>query len=79
MKKLAIITLGLLATPALALAEDAPVSELSFVLNTFSFLIMGILVMWMAAGFGMLEAGLGRQKNVVTIFLKNISLILKSE
>jgi Amt family ammonium transporter len=74
MKKLAIITLGLLAIPALALAEDAPVSELSFVLNTFSFLIMGILVMWMAAGFGMLEAGLVRQKNVATICLKNISL-----
>ncbi len=74
MKKLAIITFGLLAIPALALAEDAPVSELSFVLNTFSFLIMGILVMWMAAGFGMLEAGLVRQKNVATICLKNISL-----
>ncbi len=75
MKKLVpIITVGLLAVPALALAEDAPVSELSYVLNTFSFLVMGILVMWMAAGFGMLEAGLVRQKNVATICLKNISL-----
>jgi len=75
MKKLiALITCGLLVVPALALAEDAPVSELSYVLNTFSFLIMGILVMWMAAGFGMLESGLVRSKNVATICLKNISL-----
>jgi len=64
----------LLGLPALALAEDAPVSELAYVLNSFSFLIMGILVMWMAAGFGMLEAGLVRGKNVATICLKNISL-----
>jgi Amt family ammonium transporter len=60
--------------PALALAEDAPVSEMSYILNTFSFLVMGILVMWMAAGFGMLESGLVRSKNVATICLKNISL-----
>ncbi|MDT8442010.1 MAG: ammonium transporter [Desulfuromonadales bacterium] len=65
---------ALLALPALALAEDAPVSEMSYILNTFSFLIMGVLVMWMAAGFGMLEAGLVRAKNVATICLKNISL-----
>jgi Amt family ammonium transporter len=47
---------------------------MSYILNTFSFLIMGILVMWMAAGFGMLESGLVRSKNVATICLKNISL-----
>ena len=76
MKKLRIVSLAaaLLVLPALAFAEDAPVSELSFVLNTFSFLVMGILVMWMAAGFGMLESGLVRSKNVATICLKNISL-----
>ena len=75
MKKLGSILLaGLLFAPTLALAEDAPVSEMSYILNTFSFLIMGILVMWMAAGFGMLEAGLVRSKNVATICLKNISL-----
>ena len=62
------------ALPTLAFAEDAPVSEMTYILNTFSFLIMGILVMWMAAGFGMLEAGLVRSKNVATICLKNISL-----
>jgi len=70
-----LIAIGLLlGLPTLALAEDAPVSEISYVLNTFSFLVMGILVMWMAAGFGMLESGLVRSKNVATICLKNISL-----
>jgi Amt family ammonium transporter len=62
------------ALPAIALAEDVPVSEMSYILNTFSFLVMGVLVMWMAAGFGMLESGLVRSKNVATICLKNISL-----
>ena len=76
MKKLTSVLLSglLLGLPALALAEDAPVSEMSYILNTFSFLVMGILVMWMAAGFGMLESGLVRSKNVATICLKNISL-----
>ncbi|MGE4580124.1 MAG: ammonium transporter [Desulfuromonadales bacterium] len=60
--------------PALALAEEAPVTEIAYILNTFSFLISGVLVMWMAAGFAMLEAGLVRTKNVATICLKNISL-----
>jgi len=76
MKKslVALITGSMLALPAIALAEDAPVSEMSYILNTFSFLVMGILVMWMAAGFGMLESGLVRSKNVATICLKNIAL-----
>jgi Amt family ammonium transporter len=74
-KLLPILVSGLLlGLPALALAEDAPVSEMSYILNTFSFLVMGILVMWMAAGFGMLESGLVRSKNVATICLKNIAL-----
>lgn len=76
MKKFtAILVAGLMfGLPTLALAEDAPISELSYVLNSFSFLVMGVLVMWMAAGFGMLESGLVRSKNVATICLKNISL-----
>ncbi len=75
MKKLVLVLLTFLCLiPTLALAEDAPVSEMSYILNTFSFLVMGILVMWMAAGFGMLESGLVRSKNVATICLKNISL-----
>src|SRR6056297_1454309 len=74
MKKISVLLFSFLAVPVLAMAEEAAVSELSFVLNTFSFLIMGVLVMWMAAGFGMLESGLVRSKNVATICLKNISL-----
>ena len=76
MKELKLIALAavLLALPTLALAEEQAVSELTYILNTFSFLISGVLVMWMAAGFAMLEAGLVRSKNVATICLKNISL-----
>jgi Amt family ammonium transporter len=50
------------------------VSETVFVLNSLSFLLHGFLVMWMAAGFTMLEAGLVRSKNVATICLKNVAL-----
>ena len=47
-------------------------SEVRFILNTFSFLIWGGLVMWMCAGFTMLEAGSVRTKNASVICLKNI-------
>ncbi|MCH1920235.1 ammonium transporter [Shewanella sp. A3A] len=50
------------------------VSELSFALNTFYFLVSGALVMWMAAGFAMLEAGLVRAKNTTEILTKNFVL-----
>jgi Amt family ammonium transporter len=50
------------------------VTETTFVFNTLSFLMSGFLVMFMAAGFAMLEAGLVRSKNVATICLKNVSL-----
>lgn len=50
------------------------VSELRFALDTFYFLISGALVMWMAAGFAMLEAGLVRSKNTTEILTKNITL-----
>ena len=49
--------------------------ETRFVLNTFSFLIWGGLVMWMCAGFTMLEAGSVRTKNASVICLKNIGLL----
>ena len=48
--------------------------QLQYALDTFYFLICGALVMWMAAGFAMLEAGLVRSKNTTEILLKNISL-----
>ena len=49
-------------------------AESSFVLNTFPFLIWGALVMWMCAGFTMLESGSVRTKNASMICLKNIGL-----
>lgn len=49
-------------------------TELSYALDTFYFLITGALVMWMAAGFAMLEAGLVRAKNTAEILTKNIAL-----
>ncbi|MEM9531033.1 MAG: ammonium transporter [Pseudomonadota bacterium] len=49
-------------------------AELSYALDTFYFLICGALVMWMAAGFTMLEAGLVRSKNTTEILAKNIGL-----
>ena len=49
-------------------------TEVQFVFNTFSFLIWGGLVMWMAAGFTMLESGSVRTKNASVICLKNIGL-----
>ncbi|MCY4436184.1 MAG: ammonium transporter [Chloroflexi bacterium] len=57
-----------------AVAHAAADSETTFVLNTFAFLIWGVLVMWMAAGFTMLEAGAVRTKNASMICLKNIGL-----
>jgi Amt family ammonium transporter len=48
--------------------------ELQYALDTFYFLVMGALVMWMAAGFSMLEAGLVRAKNTTEILTKNVLL-----
>ncbi len=50
------------------------ITELSYALDTFYFLVSGALVMWMAAGFAMLEAGLVRAKNTTEILTKNVSL-----
>ncbi len=50
------------------------IKDLSYALDTFYFLITGALVMWMAAGFAMLEAGLVRSKNTAEILTKNIVL-----
>ena len=48
--------------------------ELGYALDTFYFLMCGALVMWMAAGFTMLEAGLVRAKNTTEILTKNVAL-----
>jgi Amt family ammonium transporter len=50
------------------------IKELSYALDTFYFLVCGALVMWMAAGFAMLEAGLVRSKNTAEILTKNVAL-----
>ena len=65
----------LLAGPAAAQEAQAGVSpETQYILNTLSFLMHGFLVMWMAAGFAMLEAGLVRKRSVGTQLLKNIAV-----
>ncbi|WP_372863162.1 ammonium transporter [Spongiibacter sp.] len=48
--------------------------ELQYAMDTFYFLVCGALVMWMAAGFAMLEAGLVRSKNTTEILTKNVAL-----
>src|SRR5210317_774570 len=48
--------------------------ELQYAIDTFYFLVCGALVMWMAAGFSLLESGLVRAKNTVEILTKNIAL-----
>jgi Amt family ammonium transporter len=69
---------GLMAATAAMLASAPAIAavdaETAYVFNTFSFLFNGALVMWMAAGFAMLESGLVRSKNTATICLKNIAL-----
>lgn len=53
---------------------DSQVIEVAYALDTFYFLVSGALVMWMAAGFTMLESGLVRSKSTVEILTKNIAL-----
>ena len=48
--------------------------ELQYAIDTFYFLVCGALVMWMAAGFSMLESGLVRSKNTAEILTKNVAL-----
>jgi Amt family ammonium transporter len=82
MKRLAFLLLIMLALTLLsalpAFAEEPSVGDtlinLAYSIDTFYFLISGALVMWMAAGFAMLEAGLVRSKNTVEILTKNIAL-----
>ena len=70
LRSAAILAMLSIATPATAQVGD----EAQFIFNTFSFLLWGGLVMWMAAGFTMLETGSVRTKNASVICLKNIGL-----
>ena len=79
MLKFVFFLLASFVTSNLALADNheaaiADPAEISFVFNTLLFCIGGFLVMWMAAGFTMLEAGLVRSKNTVVICIKNVGL-----
>jgi len=82
MKRLALKSLIALALASLsatpAFADEPGVGEtlinLAYSIDTFYFLMSGALVMWMAAGFTMLEAGLVRSKNTVEILTKNVAL-----
>jgi len=78
----ALATLALMSMGGIANAQEAEAaiavsttsSETAFILNSFLFLVCGFLVMFMAAGFCMLEVGLVRTKNAATICTKNIAL-----
>ena len=52
--------------------EDS-IFQLQYALDTFYFLVCGALVMWMAAGFSMLESGMVRAKNTAEILTKNVA------
>ncbi len=77
-----LITAGAVGLGGTALAQSTDASAVStalsadsvYIFNTLLFLMMGFLVMWMAAGFAMLEAGMVRSKNVAMQCIKNISL-----
>ena len=71
------ILTGLLLSPSVCLAQDAPTvvpTDLIWIMNTLLFLIGGFLVFFMACGFAMLEAGLVRSKNVTMQLTKNVGL-----
>ncbi|MCR9136841.1 MAG: ammonium transporter [Alphaproteobacteria bacterium] len=68
----ALLAISAMTVPAAA--QEAVPTHSVFIFNTLLFLISGVLVMWMAAGFAMLEAGLVRSKNVSMQLTKNISL-----
>ncbi len=69
---------ALVALPAMGLAQEPDVTppngEIGYIFTTFMFLVTGVLVFWMAAGFTMLEAGLVRQKNTTMQLMKNMGL-----
>ena len=74
-KKLSLLTVGFSLWFIMPAAAETTVSaEVGFILNTFLFLVCGFLVMFMAAGFAMLESGMVTSKSVSVICAKNIGL-----
>ena len=71
--KIVSIVAGLLLSQV-AFADSGITAEVSYLFNTLLLLICGVLVMFMAAGFAMLEAGMVRSKSVAVILAKNVSL-----
>ena len=71
-----LLTISSVAGAQEAAEIPAVSSEVAYVFNTFLFLISGFLVMFMAAGFCMLEAGQVRSKNTAVICLKKYRIIL---
>ncbi len=78
MSKLLFLSTAVLGLSSTTLFADGHTQDYSesglFIFNTLLFLIGGFLVMWMAAGFAMLETGLVRSKNASTQLLKNVAL-----
>ena len=75
LRKVPLLTLGFLLWFAMPAAAETTVSaEVGFIFNTFLFLVCRFLVMFMAAGFAMLEAGSVTSKSVSVICAKNIGL-----
>ena len=74
-KKIFILSIGLSLWFIMPAAAETTVSpEVGFIFNTFLFLVCGFLVMFMAAGFAMLESGMVTSKSVSVICAKNIGL-----
>ena len=74
LKMLTGFSLGLLIFSVPAQAATTVSAEVGFIFNTFLFLVCGFLVMFMAAGFAMLESGMVTSKSVSVICAKNIGL-----
>ena len=75
LRKVPLLTIGFLLWFVMPAAAETTVSaEVGFIFNTFLFLVCGFLVMFMAAGFAMLEAGSVTSKSVSVICAKNIGL-----
>ncbi|MGV6848411.1 MAG: ammonium transporter [Marinibacterium sp.] len=78
LNKTLLTAVALVAVPGLVMAQEAdmtpPNEEIGYIFTTFMFLVTGFLVMWMGAGFSMLEAGLVRSKNVTMQLTKNVAL-----